>query len=235
MFTTNEIVLSKQRFLVNSDLCPDFVPEMFDPYYWTNKKQIFGTSKGRGTTYFVGDQNRFVLRHYLRGGLISKLIHDGFIYPGRENSRSYREFRLLDKLVDMGINVPNPIAAHISLNHYPIARYDILISYIENSHDLVSILKNRELTDEELYKIGSELLLLKNNNVYHPDLNIHNILIDNNKNVWIIDFDKGTIEDGHFTEMIERLKRSFNKETRLHQGNFHWTSSQFDELLKICH
>lgn len=234
MFATKEIVLPKQRFLVNTDLCPNFVPEMFDPYYWTNKNQIFGTTKGRGTTYFVGDTNRYVLRHYLRGGFISKFIHDGFVYPGRENSRSYKEFRLLDKLNDLGIKVPKPIAAHTSLNHYPIARYDIIVSYIENSHDLSTILQNRELSEEELVKIGELLIQLRNNNVYHPDLNIHNLLLDDKDDLWVIDFDKGAIADGHFTEMIERLKRSFAKEQRIHPNKFFWTEEQFNTILKVC-
>lgn len=231
MFASKEIVLPKQRFLVNSDLCPDFVPQMFDPYYWTNKNQIFGTSKGRGTTYFVGEgNNRYVLRHYRRGGFISKFIKDGFFYPGRENSRSYREFRLLDHLYDLGINVPKPVAAHISLNHYPIARYDILVSYIEGSQDLSALLQQRSLTSQELQKISNLLLQLQKHNIYHSDLNIHNILLDCQGEVWVIDFDKGSIEPGRFTEMILRLKRSFIKEMHLNQGHFNWTNQQFEEL-----
>ncbi|RND29619.1 3-deoxy-D-manno-octulosonic acid kinase, partial [Vibrio cholerae] len=50
--------------------------------------------------------------------------------------------------------------------------------------------------------------------VNHTDLNIHNILIDDEEKVWIIDFDKCDVQSGHSWKQgnLNRLKRSFDKE-----------------------
>ncbi len=232
---TKEIVLPKHRFLVNTEACADFTPQMFDPYYWNNKGLIFGTSHGRGTTYFINytTKDRWVLRHYLRGGFIAKLLKDGYFYPGRAHSRPYKEFNLLAQMQQWQMPVPTPVAAHINLNFYPIAHYDILIKYIENSKDLVSILQQRTLQEEDLYNIAQSLKTLKEHKIYHHDLNIHNLMLDDQKKCWIIDFDKAQIADGHFDEMISRLRRSFVKEQAIFGDKFNWKDDQFEQLLKM--
>ena len=40
-------------------------------------------SSGRGNTLFVSDgSNEFVLRHYVRGGLIRKFVRDTYLWTG---------------------------------------------------------------------------------------------------------------------------------------------------------
>ena len=57
----------------------DVKPQWFQAKYWQQQDAITGESKGRYTTYFVVTQDihqqplSMVLRHYYRGGLISKL------------------------------------------------------------------------------------------------------------------------------------------------------------------
>jgi 3-deoxy-D-manno-octulosonic acid kinase len=72
---------------------------------------------------------------------------------------------------------------------------------------------------------------MHNENVNHTDLNIHNILIDNNENVWIIDFDKCQVEHstGWQSANISRLKRSFLKEQDKRQ--IKWQEIDFEALL----
>ena len=233
---TKEIVLPKHRFLINSDICPDFAPQMIDPYYWINQKKIFSSSRGRGTAYFIdaGENRKWVLRHYLRGGFIAKFMKDGYFYPGRNRCRPYLEFMLLADLHEKGLPVPEPVVAHVNLNFYPVAHYDIIMKYIENSRDLVSVLKERALTEGELEGIGEVLAKLKEHNVYHHDLNIHNIMLDDSGKFWVIDFDKGEIAPGHFSEMCDRLHRSFTKEKSIHGNEFNWDDSSFEKILKSC-
>ena len=70
--------------------------------------------------------------------------------------------------------------------------------------------------NEEIGKISAIIINLSKNNVYHSDLNIHNLLLDEQGNVWVIAFDKSKIVgNGMVGKMLERLERSLNKERRL--------------------
>lgn len=66
--------------------------------------------------------------------------------------------------------------------------------------------------------------------VNHTDLNIHNILIDDNDKVWIIDFDKCYQQKGDDWKKgnWDRLKRSFVKEVT--KRNIHWSEEEWASL-----
>ena len=152
----------------------------------------------------------------MRGGFIANFSKDSFFYQGKKSARSLQEFMILEKLQEAGMNVPVPIAARTHRSGLWWAKYDILVSYIENSTDLAKVLKTRPLTNEEIGKISAIIINLSKNNVYHSDLNIHNLLLDEQGNVWVIDFDKSKIVgNGMVGKMLERLERSLNKERRL--------------------
>jgi 3-deoxy-D-manno-octulosonic acid kinase len=51
-------------------------------------------------------------------------------------------------------------------------------------------------------------------NVYHADLNAHNILVDDTQKIWLIDFDKSTrrtMTRALREQSLERLGRSLQK------------------------
>lgn len=171
------------------------------------------------------------LRHYHRGGLFGKLVKDQYLFTGWQNTRSYQEFKLLANLHQQGVNVPRPIAARV-FKQGLFYRADLLSEKIENAKDLVDILKKRPLTEQEYRAIGAEIAKMHRVLVNHTDLNIHNILLDKQGKVWLIDFDKCQQKPalGAWTEKnLQRLKRSFNKE-RL-RCNIHWQESDFEQLL----
>ena len=65
-------------------------------------------------------------------------------------------------------------------------------------------------------------------------MNIHNLLIDDQGRIWIIDFDKSKlIPNGCVERMLERLQRSFAKERRLAleaKESFFYTDAVFDSI-----
>ncbi len=73
---------------------------------------------------------------------------------------------------------------------------------------------------------------MHNAGVNHTDLNIHNILIDDQDKVWIIDFDKCyKQEHGEWKKHnLERLKRSFKKE--LLKRQIFWQEADFVHIEK---
>lgn len=76
-------------------------------------------------------------------------------------------------------------------------------------------------------KIGHEIAKMHNANVNHTDLNIHNILIDNDDKVWIIDFDKCYLSNKrkYKSNNIIRLFRSFRKEIK--KENIYTNENEF--------
>ena len=74
----------------------------FTPQGWLHAELLTGSlrSAGRGNTMFVGNVPRqFVLRHYMRGGLVGKVIRDTYIFSGADKTRSFMEWRLLENIL----------------------------------------------------------------------------------------------------------------------------------------
>lgn len=227
---------------------PDTVTnQWFDAKYWNEKNAITGESKGRNTTYFIKynaeseasyTERHFVLRHYYRGGLVSKILHDEFLYTGLNKTRSIAELTMLQKMVELDLPVPNPIAAMVTKVSGLWCRNDILIERIADAKDGYHWLLEQELSDNTWQNIGATIKRFHENDVYHSDLNIHNIMIDNNGCVFLIDFDRCEFKSPESSKSaqdwkqanLDRLLRSLNKE--LSKNNiFNFNDANWQQLL----
>jgi 3-deoxy-D-manno-octulosonic acid kinase len=198
-----------------------------DPLFWQQSGKVIGQAHGRGTTWFVdAERGQAALRHYRRGGLLGKLVSDHYLFTGWQATRCYQEFQLLSTLYQAGVNVPRPIAARAVKRTF-CYQADLLSEKIPNARDLVAILKEKSLSTEMYQKIGQEIKKMHDAQVNHTDLNIHNILIDVDNKVWIIDFDKCAERTGDHWKAgnLQRLKRSFIKEQD--RANIHWQLNEF--------
>lgn len=208
-------------------------PQLFDPAWWQARRQVVGTSLGRGVTWFVKDELRhMVLRHYYRGGMVGKLVRDRFWFEGVAASRAMVEFSLLADMYEQGLPVPRPLAARMT-KQGPFYRADILIERIRGAKDLVALLKLGPIRDAVWLQIGQTLRRFHEAGVYHADLNSHNVLLDKSDKVWLIDFDKGAIRTpGEWQKAnLNRLLRSFNKEAQLHTS-FYFVPDNWQTLLQ---
>ena len=225
-----KIQTKKQTIWYDDSILSESPEQCCDPEYWQQQNKIIGSAQGRGTTWFVAlDKIDAALRHYRRGGLFGKLIKDHYIFTGWEKTRSYQEFQLLNTLIEAGVNVPKPIAAKAVKRTF-CYQADLLSEKIPNARDLVAILQERPLSQDMYQKIGREIRKMHAAQVNHTDLNIHNILIDDKENVWIIDFDKCHQQKGDDWKQgnWDRLKRSFLKE--VNKRNIHWSGDEWDYL-----
>ena len=200
--------------------------ELFDPEHWSKQNSITGQEQGRGTTYFLRHRGKeLVLRHYLRGGLVGKLIHDHYFFLGEKEARSLHEYRVLAHLEQTGLPVPRPVAAQIKRKGL-FYQADIIIERIPEAKDLVKVLttpENNESLDTLFSSIGQMVARFHQHGVYHADLNIKNILIDAKQKLWLIDFDRAQTDCYSLTKhqsSLMRLKRSFEKERLRHQIHF---------------
>ncbi|RKF22146.1 3-deoxy-D-manno-octulosonic acid kinase [Alginatibacterium sediminis] len=203
---------------------------IFDPSFWSQRDALIGKAAGRGTTVFFEHQQRqFALRHYHRGGMAAKISEDQYLYLGARKSRAYQELKLLLRLQELGLNAPRPIAARIVRNgiYY---RADLITEKIPKAQDLAQRLYAQALPQKVWQDIAATVAQFHNHGVNHPDLNLRNIMLDANEQVWLIDFDRGTIANANARiaqTNIERLKRSLIKELAKGKG-LHWKESDWD-------
>lgn len=215
----------------DESLVTEPIDSLFDVNYWRSCNAIVGSATGRGTTWFLKLQNASAaLRHYHRGGLFGKIVRDQYLFLGIERTRSYSEFVLLQKLRTAGVHVPRPIAAKVEQVGL-LYRADLLSEKIPEASDLVDKLQIERLSSEDYQRIGLEIRKMHDVGVNHTDLNIHNILLDSNGKVWIIDFDKCKQQSGSQWKgrNLERLLRSFKKERS--KRDIHWSEDDFESLM----
>ena len=215
-----------------------FSPAMLDGAYWQERNAIVGSAQGRGTTWFIATENsknvtrNWVLRHYYRGGLIGKVINDQYLFTGMEKTRAASEFSLLKTIRSLGLPAPKPVAFRVA-QHGLFYRADLLSSRIENASDLVGILTENAIDDTLWFEIGKIIKSFHQHGIYHHDLNAHNILVDDNNKVWLIDFDRGEQRENKNKwpeQNMARLLRSFRKES-IRVANFHWREKNWQALL----
>ncbi|MGY5798296.1 lipid IV(A) 3-deoxy-D-manno-octulosonic acid transferase [Rheinheimera faecalis] len=216
---------------------PNFELTYFQPDYWQQQGLVIGQSKGRNTVWFIRQQNgkEAVLRHYYRGGLVGKLNKDKFWPEPAAQSRAMAEFSLLWQMRLWGLPVPRPCAA-LYQQHSLGYSADILIEHIPGTTDLAHLLQQRPLTTTEWQQLGALIASFHQHQVYHSDLNCHNILLDQQGQFWLIDFDKCAIrtaadypDQSWKTQNLQRLLRSLNKEKQ-QLPVFYWQHDQFAAL-----
>lgn len=221
---------------------PNFEMAYFQAPFWQQQDLVTGQSKGRNTVWFIRQPNgkEAVLRHYYRGGLVGKLNKDKFWPEPAAQSRAMAEFSLLWQMRLWGLPVPRPCAALYQQHRFGFGFYtysaDILIERIPNTTDLAHLLQQRALTAAEWQQLGALIACFHQHQVYHSDLNCHNILLDQQGQFWLIDFDKCAIrkatdfpDQGWKQQNLQRLLRSLNKEQQ-QLPVFHWHSDQFAVL-----
>jgi 3-deoxy-D-manno-octulosonic acid kinase len=224
--------LDNNILLFDPSVFADPSSAIFEAEYWRSQNCLSGTSVGRGTTYFFKyGSKEYVLRHYLRGGLIGKCLEDQYFFTGVKKTRAWRELQLLAQMRNLGLPVPRPIGAQITKNllYY---RADLIIERIGQASDAHQLLSQGPLENDIWHSIGACIAEFHRHQVFHHDLNIHNIMLDDQQRVWLIDFDKCEFKAGDSWKKanLNRLERSLNKERGLNTA-YHYSQDAMQYLL----
>jgi 3-deoxy-D-manno-octulosonic acid kinase len=180
-----------------------------------------GTFKpaGRGNTLFLRrGESEFVLRRYLRGGLVSRLVRQHYFWLGEDASRGFAELRLLAKLRARGLPVPVPAAARY-VRRGPFYTADIITVRIPGIRSLSDRLTAAEADTYFWQKLGAGIRRFHQAGVFHADLNVSNVQLDDGDALWLLDFDRKTVASralatrnlARFHHSLRRL-RQFNPE-----------------------
>ncbi len=206
----------------------------FTPGGWPHAEPVGGKlrSGGRGSTQFVGNvPKQFVLRHYMRGGLVGKLVRDLYVFGGEDRVRSFAEWRLLKKLVDFGLRVPRPAAARYA-RVGPFYRADLITLRLPDV-DSLSIAIATPRDERFWFGIGQGIQGFHAHGVYHADMNAYNLQIDAKDQLWMLDFDKGELKPpgAWQQETLRRLHRSLIKIKTL-DPTLHFVEKDWEHLLE---
>lgn len=189
--------------------------ERFTAAGWLHAEVLTGAlrSGGRGNTMYVGNIPRqFVLRHYLRGGLVGKLIKDTYLFSGADKTRAFLEWRLLDKLASNNMRVPRPAAArYVQRGTFYTA--DIITVRVPDIVPLSQYIADNDPDEAFWQGCGKALYEFHAAGVYHADMNAYNVQIDSDGLLWLLDFDKGALRrPGPWQQKtLSRLHRSLHK------------------------
>jgi 3-deoxy-D-manno-octulosonic acid kinase len=209
--------------------------DRFIPGNWLHSEPIKGRlgSGGRGNTMFVGNIPRqFVLRHYIRGGMIGKLIRDKYLWTGAESTRPFREWRMLAKMSDNGLRVPRPAAARY-VRKGPFYTADLITVRVPKVHALSTWIHEQVGGEKFWQELGDAIYQFHQHGVYHADMNAYNLQIDSSGKLWMLDFDKGKLlaAGAWQQKTLSRLHRSLQK-IKSQDPSLHYDEQCWEYLLQ---
>jgi len=212
------------------DRLPSFGPSTFEPGQHTVQRIATGSGRGQALRVNLHGVDG-VLRHYRRGGLIARFNPEHYWSWRTADSRAMAEFTLLRWMHARDLPVPRPLAARRVGRGL---RYtaDIVVEWVPGTRNLAQLLDEREALPNEWAALGQAIRRLHDQQICHSDLNCHNLLLDNNGQGWIVDFDKCGHRPGEAWKApnLGRLQRSLRKEAGRRPG-FHWQESAWAGLL----
>jgi 3-deoxy-D-manno-octulosonic acid kinase len=207
------VVDGSHTMLVDAALNETPVTAWFDAAQWRRGGAVAVETSGRGAALIVPHgSDTWVLRHYRRGGFVARFIDDHYLWSGIEQTRAFREWRLLRKLKDAGLPVPNPVAAHVYRTG-PIYTADIITHYLPDTRKLSSFIAQGRAPADCWRRVGAMIRAVHDCGVDHPDLTAHNVLLDGTGNTFLVDFDNAYVkEPGEWRRLgLERMNRSLRK------------------------
>ena len=217
MTPVNHTILEEpgQFIIYDKELLSEPRARLFDPGDWGDRARAH--TEGRGTVWFVDSaRGHWVLKAFQRGGLIGRWIKRRYVFLGYQRARMVREFQLLGRLRQMGLPVPQPVAAFTKREALFWYSGSLITQRLENVRSLASCLsKNQLVNDHTWHQIGRTIRRFHDCNVFHSDLNASNILLDDHS-VYLIDFDRSQVRSSGFPTNwrranLKRLRRSLDK------------------------
>lgn len=230
----NNYILYDDRII--SDPCID----LFDTEQHQGNDKKSGSLSNQQTgigrarvVYFSHDRIKMVLKHYYRGGFIANVIKDRYLGFNTENTRAFREWRLLKKMRDYNLPVPEAVAARVKkgLLFY---RADLITQEIEKARTLSDIISSKHIDRDVWHKIGACIKAFHQKDIYHADLNARNIMLDEIGKIHLIDFDNSYIRSGSETwkrSNLARLKRSLIK-FKSNESSFYFEDADWSALIE---
>ncbi len=203
----------RQHVLYAPALLPAPSLALFEPAHWQAQGGVLARFTGRGQALLVQQgAAQWVLRPYLRGGLVAKISRDAYWWTGLEATRPWQEWRLTAALHAQGLPVPRPVAARVQRQGL-FYRGDLITEFLPGTRPFCDVLAAGQAQPVHWQRLGQVLRQLRDAGVHHPDLNVRNVLLNADGEVFVIDFDKARLGStaAQFMQDVARFKRSIDK------------------------
>jgi 3-deoxy-D-manno-octulosonic acid kinase len=143
---------------------------------------------------------------------MARLSSDRYLFRREISTRPVREFLLLVYLHAIGLPVSVPVGARVVRDGL-FYRGDLITEMIPDTQTFAERLSMGALQVADWIAVGRLIAQFHRKNVFHADLNAHNILVDGAQRWWLIDFDRGDLrEPGLWCDAnLVRLRRSILK------------------------
>ena len=179
------------------------------------KNSVNSTLGGRTSTTVARLEGigSVVIKYYRRGGAVRYLIKQRYLKCGK--TRCQIEYELLQKVRSLGINAPEPIAfAYRGRLFY---QCWLVTREIKDHQTLVQISRsNEEQTRMAIKALVKQVSMLIKNKILHADLHPGNVIVDNQNQVYLLDFDKGSVFPGDKNALRTRYLRRWNRAIQKH-------------------
>ncbi len=154
-----------------------------------------------------------VIKYYRRGGAIRYLIKKRYLKCGK--TRCQIEYELLQKVRSLGINAPDPVAfAYRGRLFYQCWLVTREIQYHQTLAQLCR--SDKEQARMAMKAVIRQVSMLIKNKILHADLHPGNVIVDNQNQVYLLDFDKGGIFHGNENALRTRYLRRWNRAIQKH-------------------
>ena len=187
-----------------------------------------------GRTSIVVDEinglGSVVIKYYRRGGLIRYFVRQKYLKCGK--TRGEREYELLQKVRNLGINAPEPIVfAYRGRLFY---QAWLVTREIKQHQTLAQIsLSNEKRACILMKEVVKQISILIKNSILHVDLHPGNIIVDKLDQVYFLDFDKGGIFPGNKNKLKNRYLNRWSRAIAKHQLSKMLSKIMNKELLRI--
>ena len=153
-----------------------------------------------------------VIKHYRRGGLISRFIKKTYLGLGKPRCQS--EFEMLSHVRSIGVSAPQPVA----FGHRGGLFYQCWLATLEiRSHQTLAQLSRVDLERslEMIDSVAEHIERLIQAGIRHVDLHPGNVLVDPDDHIFLIDFDRAgpsrLDQRSLRSRYLERWKRAVTK------------------------
>ncbi|MCB9480659.1 MAG: phosphotransferase [Desulfobacteraceae bacterium] len=157
-----------------------------------------------------------VFKNYFRGGIWG-IFNKRLYLKSKGKIRPLNEILFLEEIRKLNIPVPQPVAAYYSGNL--IYKGGTVTKYISSPYTLAQFCLNNEKKGEIIFKekflpVFEKLIEHK---IYHCDLHPGNVVVSNDEDIYIIDFDKATFFEELPFYLREKLESRWNRAVRKHK------------------
>ena len=154
-----------------------------------------------------------VIKFYTRGGLLHRAVKRTYLKWGK--TRSQKEFEFMQKVRELGINAPEPIAYA-----YRGRRFYQAWLVTRKIHQPLSLarasVQNEKKTNAAMTSVIEQIALMINNNLLHVDLHPGNVVIGPSGKVYLLDFDKGRNHHGSREKLRKRYLKRWQRAVSKH-------------------